>query len=328
MTVLIFIASGVLLVVAAELFTNAVEWAGYRMHLGSGATGSLLAALGTSLPETVVPVVALTTHVPSADAVATGAVLGAPFLLLTLAAAVTGLAVVMRRTRRTLVLDPRQARRDLGVFTGAFSAELACIVLPFPARVVVGAGLLCVYAAYVRATLRGSAPAEEMPEPLHVVRWREGQPHAAAITLQLAAAIVLLVFGSQLFVTALDDAARALSISPLILALIVVPMATELPEALNSVLWVRSNDDGLAFGNVAGSASFQATVLAFIGVVFTTWRPDANGVVGGVITLVTGAGLLAALWNGRIRGWVLMLAGLPWLGYVVAEVVTGGRLAG
>ena len=328
MTALLFIASAVLLVVAAELFTNAVEWAGYRLRLGSGATGSLLAALGTSLPELVVPVVALATHVPSADAVATGAVLGAPFLLLTLAAAATGLAVVLRRGSSELVLHPTQARRDLGVFLGAFSAELLCLVLPFPARVVVGAALLCTYAAYVIATLRGSAATEEMPEPLHFVRWREGAPHPALITLQLAAAVVLLVIGSQLFVTALDTAAAALSISPLILALIVVPMATELPEALNSVLWVRTNDDGLAFGNVAGSSAFQATVLAFVGVVFTTWHPGANGIIGAAITLATGAGLLCALWNGRARGWVLMLAAIPWLGYVVAQVVTGGHLAG
>ena len=328
MTVLLFIASGVLLVVAAELFTNAVEWAGYRLRLGSGATGSLLAALGTSLPETVVPVVALATHVPSADAVATGAVLGAPFLLLTLAAAATGLAVMLRRRRPQLVLDPRQARRDLGVFVGAFSAELLCLVLPAPARVVVGAGLLCTYGAYVVRTLRGSVPAEEMPEPLHFVRWREGRPHPVVITLQLIAAVVLLVVGSQLFVTALDDAARALSISPLILAIIVVPMATELPEALNSVVWVRSDDDGLAFGNVAGSAAFQATVLAFVGVVFTSWRPGGNGIIGALLTLVTAAGLLTALWNGRTRGWVLMLAAVPWLGYVLAQVVSGGHLAG
>ena len=58
-TVLLFAGGIVLLVVAAELFTNAIEWAGFRMRLASGATGSLLAALGTSLPEFVVPVVAL-----------------------------------------------------------------------------------------------------------------------------------------------------------------------------------------------------------------------------------------------------------------------------
>ena len=61
-TALLFVASLILVVIAAELFTNAIEWAGHMLNLGSGATGSLLAAIGTSLPETVVPIVALATH--------------------------------------------------------------------------------------------------------------------------------------------------------------------------------------------------------------------------------------------------------------------------
>ncbi|MBV8196103.1 MAG: sodium:calcium antiporter [Candidatus Dormibacteraeota bacterium] len=327
-TALLFAASAVILIVAAELFTNAVEWAGYRLRLGSGATGSLLAAIGTSLPETIVPVVALATRSPSADSVATGAVLGAPFLLLTLGAAFTGVAVLLRRGRRELVLDRRQPRRDLGVFLAGFSLALLCILLPFPLRVTAGTLLLMGYIAYVVRTLRSSVPDEEMPEPLHIVRWivRE-EPHGVLIALQLVIAVGLLVLGSQLFVGALDSVAAALSISPLVLALIVAPMATELPESLNGVLWVRSGDDGLAFGNIAGSSAFQATVLASIGLVFTSWHPGVDGLIGALLALLSATFLLAVLWRGRARGFVLALAGIPWLGYVVAQLVTGGHLA-
>src|SRR5205807_9040376 len=168
------------------------------------------------------------------------------------------------------------------------------------------------YGGYVVATLRGGVPVDEMPEPLHVVRWRAGQPHTLLISGQLTAAVLLLVVGSDLFVHALNQAASALSISALILALVVVPMATELPETLNSVLWVRSRDDMLAFGNVAGSATFQSCVLAFIGVVFTTWHPGAGGVISGVVTLVTAIFLLVTLRRGRAHGALLLCAGLPW----------------
>lgn len=329
-TVLLFVVSGVVLVVAAELFTNAVEWAGYRLRLGEGATGSLLAAIGTALPETIVPVVALIAAAPSADAVATGAVLGAPFLLMTVATAAMGAAVALRRRKPSLLIAPRQVRQDLGVFLGAFSAALLCIVLPRPARVGVGVLLLVAYGGHVIATLRGSVPNEELPEPLHIVRWHESAkaPHAIAIALQLLIAVALLVVASELFVHALDSAATALGIPALILAIIVVPLATELPESLNSVLWVRSDDDGLAFGNIAGSAAFQATILGFVGVVFTTWKPSTGGVIGAVLTLASAAGLLVLLRHGRARGIVLMLAGLPWLAFVVAQGITGGHLGG
>lgn len=329
-TAMLFVVSGLVLVLASALFTNAVEWAGHRLRLGEGATGSLLAALGTALPETIVPVVALLTGAPSADAVATGAVLGAPFLLMTVATAATGAAVALRRHNRTLVVAPRQVRQDLGVFLGSFCAMLLCIALPRPARIVVGVLLLMVYIAHVLATLRGTVASEALPEPLHIVRWRGSphQPHGALIVVQLLIAVVLLVAASELFVEALDSAATALGIPALILAIIVVPLATELPESLNSVIWVRSNDDGLAFGNVAGSAAFQATVLGFVGVVFTSWKPSIGAVTGALLTLASAAVLLLALWRGRARGAVLMLAGIPWLVFVIAQGVTGGHLGG
>src|SRR5438132_14196107 len=146
---LLFVASAVLLVLASELFTNAIEWAGYRLRLGSGATGSLLAALGTSLPEFVVPVVALVAHSPSADSVAVGSVFGAPFLLLTLGAGFTGIAVLLRHGSRSLNVPREQPRRGLGGFIAAFSITFACVLLPSPVRYAVGAFLLIAYAAYV-----------------------------------------------------------------------------------------------------------------------------------------------------------------------------------
>jgi cation:H+ antiporter len=327
MTALLFVGSFAIIVVAAELFTNAIEWAGYRLKLGEGATGSLLAAMGTSLPETFVPIVALVTASRSADSVAQGAVLGAPFLLLTVGMCVTGFAVFLRGGARRLSVGPGQARRDLGFFLVAFSGALLAIIAPRPLRIVIGIALLCCYAVYVWTTLRTGSPTEDLPEPLHIVRWRVGQPHAAFVTLQLAAALALLVVGSELFVRALDDLASALHFTPLILALVLVPLATELPETLNSVLWVRSRDDSLAFGNVAGSATFQSCVLAFIGVTFTAWKPGGGGVIGGGLTLATAAALLAVLRNGRAPAYVLVAAILPWAGYVVAQVVTSGRLA-
>jgi cation:H+ antiporter len=264
---------------------------------------------------------------PSSAAVASGAVLGSPFLLLGVGVAITGLAVLMR-SDRTLRLERAQARRDLGVFVGAFSVVLVAIVLPAPARIVIGVGLLATYGLYVRATLRGGDPSGEMPEPLHLLRRHRGQPPAGLVALQLLGSVAMLVVGSDLFVSALNDTAAALHANPLTLALIVVPVATELPESINGVLWVRSGNDTLAFGNVAGSAAFQSCVLGFIGLTFTPWRPGFSGILGGLLTLSVAVGLLVLLRTGTARGRWLLLAAVPWVGYVVAEVVAGGHLGG
>lgn len=326
-TAALFVGSLVIIVVAAELFTNAVEWAGFRLRLGSGATGSLLAAFGTALPETIVPIVALFSGAPNREEVAQGAVLGSSFLLLTLGVAVTGIAVLARSGESLLVIEPGQARRDLGVFLICFSLAILCVALPSGMRIPIGVLLLVVYGAYVVMTLRGGEPAEELPEPLHLTRWRDGEPWVLAIVIQLVAAVVLLILGSHLFVDALDNASQALGVSALVLAVILVPFATELPETFNSVLWVRTRDDGLAFGNVAGAAAFQASILGFIGVEFTTWNPGLGGLLSAAAAWVTAVYLFFLLHDGRAHGRWLLLAGVPWVAYVVAELATGGGLA-
>ena len=56
---LAFAGGLVLMVVAATLFTNAVEWGARSLGMGHGMTGSVMAAMGTAMPETIVTVVAL-----------------------------------------------------------------------------------------------------------------------------------------------------------------------------------------------------------------------------------------------------------------------------
>src|SRR5206468_10696744 len=95
----------VVILIAAELFTNGVEWFGHKLNLAEGAVGSVLAAVGTALPETMIPIVAILfpsvgSSVETAEGVGVGAILGAPFMLATLAMFVTGVAVLFQaRTR-------------------------------------------------------------------------------------------------------------------------------------------------------------------------------------------------------------------------------------
>jgi cation:H+ antiporter len=325
-TVLLLVGGLVLIVAGSELFTNAVEWAGFRLRLASGATGSLLAAWGTALPETVVPVVAIIGRGPSADGVATGAIVGAPLLLLTLGIAVTGLAVMTRRDAPDLVVDQSQARRDLGIFVAAYALVILAVAFPLWLRGVVAVVVVVMYGMYVRAALRGGAPTETMPEPLHLLRWYTGPPPGTAIAGQLIGAVSLLVIGAEVFVRALERTADALQLPTLLLALVLVPVATELPETLNSVLWIRSRDDGLAFGNIAGATAFQACIGGALGVAFTTWSPGRLGLAGAALALVSGCYLLVLLRDGRCRGWRLALSAVPWVVYVVIAGVAGSRL--
>src|SRR5512132_3768865 len=98
---LLLVAFAVILV-GAELFTNGIEWLGRKMGMAEGAVGSVFAAVGTALPETMIPVIAiLFGSSPESHDVGVGAVLGAPFMLATLAMAITGIVVLASRRVRT-----------------------------------------------------------------------------------------------------------------------------------------------------------------------------------------------------------------------------------
>jgi len=289
----------VLMVAAAELFTNAIEWAGHRLHLGEGATGSLLAAIGTTLPESVVPIVALAGARPGADGIAVGAIVGAPLLLATLGAGLTAAAALSRR-RGWLAVDAAQVRRDLLTFLLSFGLLIASTVLPRPLHLAVALVLALLYAGYVVRTLRHDAgtASEDLPEPLHLLRpgrgrgrggWRAGSPGWTPLACQLGAGAGLLVVSGELFVTALHGLAAGLALPAVILSLILVPIATELPETLAGVMWVRSGHDGLALGNIVGAMVLQATIPALIGLGFTPWR------LGRPALLAAGAAVLGAL---------------------------------
>ena len=101
----------------AVVFTNAVEWAGARLDLGAGAVGSILAAVATALPESVIPVIALIGGSGGSREVAIGSIIGAPFMLVTIAMLLIGLAALVFSRRRDqgreLDAHPETVRRDL-----------------------------------------------------------------------------------------------------------------------------------------------------------------------------------------------------------------------
>src|SRR5262249_51309338 len=118
---------------SAELFTNGVEWIGETMGLSDGAVGSVLAAGGTALPETLLPLVAIALGHASGKEIGIGAILGAPFMLSTLAMFVLGTAVLIfaRGGRRPTELagDRRIILQDLGYFLAMYTLALVAGLL-------------------------------------------------------------------------------------------------------------------------------------------------------------------------------------------------------
>jgi len=60
--------------------------------------------------------------------------------------------------------------------------------------------------------------------------------------------VLLIIAGARLFISQIISIAEQLHANATVLALVIAPVATELPETLNSVLWVRQGKDTLALG--------------------------------------------------------------------------------
>lgn len=274
---LLIISLGIILI-GAEGFTNGVEWLGHRLKLGAGAVGSILAAVGTALPETMIPIIAfMGGKQGDVAAVGIGAILGAPFMLSTLAFFIAGLSVLLfRRSNRPLLADGQVLRRDLGFFLIVYAIAILSSFLPGQGLKNASAVLLLAfYFFYVLKTLRSSQNNQDNEEisPLYLAR-RTHHPALSLILSQIMLALLAIVAGAHWFVQAVQSVAAATGIPVFVLSLIITPIATELPEKFNSVLWLRRGKDTLAMGNITGAMVFQSSVIPAFGMVMTPWELD------------------------------------------------------
>ncbi|HWM62969.1 MAG TPA: sodium:calcium antiporter [Solirubrobacterales bacterium] len=297
MNVLLLFVSFAVILAGALLFTNAVEWLGHRLKLGEGAVGSLLAAVGTAMPETLIAIVALLGAAEGGDEVAIGAIVGAPFLLATLAMGLVGLFAYLYRERREqgLRLDAHgpTLERDLVFFLIFFAVSLALAWgAPDALRIPVGIVVILAYVVYIRRTLLGSGEVQDHGSlnPLIFERRDERRmdPSLLLCVIQLLVGLGAMVGGAHLFVEELLHIADSLGVEAVVLALILAPLATELPEKVNSFFWVREGKDSLALGNITGAMVFQSTIPVGIGLIFTDWALSFNAALSVVLGLVGG----------------------------------------
>ncbi len=332
-TLITLVFSLAAILAAAIVFTNAVEMLGDRLRLGGGAVGSVLAAVGTALPETMIPVVAivgaLLTGGSAAQQIGVGAILGAPFLLTTLAMFVVGASALGFRGRREsgveLEVDKETTRRDVLYFLVFFALAAGAGLLPLPFYVKAALAVLLVgaYAFYVRQTIKsGGEEQEEPPERLWL--WPFGsEPPTWAVCAQLALTVAVMAVGAHFFVGVVEHLSKSIGIPAGIIALILAPLATELPEKFNSVYWIRDNEDTLAFGNITGAMVFQSMVPVSLGLVFTSWSFGFLNALAAGLTLLSGALLYVLLGDkGRLRGFYLLAGGIFYAAFIVAALVS------
>ena len=326
MTVLLLLVGFAVILAGALLFTNAVEWLGHRIELGTGAVGSIIAGISTALPESVIPVIAIIGGKEGSEGVAIGAIIGAPFMLATIAMALVGLSAIAFKRRRAQgeSLDAHRPtlKRDLAFFLLVFAAALA-LGAGAPAAVRYASAPLFVlaYALYIAFSIRssGRVQTEDELEPLTLDPSPRDPPANRSIALQLLIGLACIVGGAYLFVEELLALSHDLGIDPLVLSLLLAPFATELPEKANSLFWIRDGKDALALGNITGAMVFQSTLPVAFGVAFTSWDYDRYAILASALALAGGA---IAVWTLQLRRRFTPPAILAWAALFIAFAAT------
>ncbi|MGI9147454.1 MAG: sodium:calcium antiporter [Chloroflexota bacterium] len=326
-TLLLLLGSAALIYVGCEFFVNGIEWVGRKLGIAQNAVGTVLAAFGTALPESVVTFVAVVLGTtPEAKDIGVGAALGGPLVLSTVSYAATGCSILLFRRRRSkgsgLLIDGRRLGRDQIAFLAIFVLKVGLGFVAFPGKPVMGWVFLAAYAAYFWIELRQPSAGEEGElEPLRI---RAGQtnPHAAWVFLQTGLALVAVFVGSQVFVSQLEGLAVGLGVPGHIVALLLSPVATELPETMNAIIWVRQGKQRLALANISGAMMIQATVPSALGLLFTPWRFDTALALAGATTMLSILYLILALKTTRLTASRLSFVGLGYVAFAAVFVAT------
>lgn len=360
--VFLLLACAAVIYLACEWFVNAVEWLGVRLKIGSLAVGTILAAAGTALPESVVTLVAVLAGTRTGDDIAVGAALGGPLVVGTLAYGITGAMLLLRARTRPVLLEPpapvvehqhrqqaaagsgtrtgkragsrrlasraldgtdtRRLARDQTWFLAIFLVKVGLGLVAFAFKPWLGLLFLAVYAVYFARELRGSTEqaSGEGLQPLKLQR-RRATPATAAVLVQTAVALAVIFGASQLFVAQLEWAGPALGLPVVVVALLLAPVATELPEILNAIIWVRQGKTQLALANISGSMMIQATIPTAIGLAFTPWIFDIPLMLAGLATIASVLYLRTLMRTGRISAGRLAAAGGFYAAFAVALAV-------
>ncbi|WP_232280960.1 sodium:calcium antiporter [Novosphingobium nitrogenifigens] len=201
--------------------------------------------------------------------------------------------------------------RDQGWFMAVFVAKIGLGLVVFAWKPWLGLAFLAAYALYVRQEM--AAPGDTEDEALEPLKFQPGRavPTTGMALAQTLAALLVIFVASRVFFSQLENLGPALGLQPQLLALLLSPIATELPETMNAIIWVRQGKYPLALANISGAMMIQATIPTAFGIFFTPWHLSTPLLVAAGATMLAIGVMYLAFRRGYVARWLLAsMAGL------------------
>jgi cation:H+ antiporter len=190
--------------------------------------------------------------------------------------------------------------------------------------------LIAGYIFYAYKTFHCESACIEYTEEMYLSRiirkmkfTEKEKPHLVLIMIQIVGSLVVMITGAHTFVESLEHVSMRFGMNPLLFALILAPVATELPEKVNSITWTWKGRDTLAIGNITGAMVFQATFPVSVGLLFTEWKLTGMAFFSVVIALTSSLVVLGELFiRKRLSPFTMLFGGGLYLLYA-AVLVSG-----
>jgi cation:H+ antiporter len=146
-----------------------------------------------------------------------------------------------------------------------------------------------------------------------------GEASLALIVVQVLSALALMIGGAHTFVGSLAHLSAAWGMNPMLFALLIAPVATELPEKFNSVTWTLKGRDTLAMGNITGAMVFQSTFPVAVGLLFTDWEMSRLALLSAILSLLSAAIVVLNLFVAkRVSPFAILFGGVFYIIYAAA----------
>ena len=244
--ILLFIGLA-LLILGAEIIIRGSISLGKKLKVSLFAIGVVIVAGGTSLPELASSINAVITN--HAD-LAVGAVIGSNIANLILVMAATSFLIPIININQNQI---NQAWINIGL--AIILIFMSYFILPF--NYLFGILSICLlFIIMLIQVKQGSLDVSEVEE--------KGDYSLLISIIFIVAGIILLIYGSDLFVESAINIANQLNIPEAIIGVSLVAFGTSLPELVVGILSAIRKKVDFALGNVLGSNIYN--VLGVLGV--------------------------------------------------------------
>lgn len=248
------------LLISSWLLSEGAEHLSERW--GGRFVGRTLLSIATTLPE--IGIVVAAAKLGSFDA-AIGSALGSNLFMMTLGLALMLIIATTRLSKSPQkFIDVKEFKMDkillvitavVGAVTFVNGYDLTDAML--------FSGLFGVYTYLAYREMKKEKAQERLGSQLHVNFAKKSRKHFARSMILFGIGAIGIFFGAEPFIHSLQGVASEIGVSVVMLAIIVSPIAGEMPEKISMILLARKGSNGasIAVANVLGSKIVNNTLL-------------------------------------------------------------------